>query len=507
MLKRCNIKKSIIVYFILTIFSACSMTSGTQDGSAGVMNAYRQITDRNPILTHTFGADPTVLVYNGRVYIYMTADTPVYEQDGSVRTNDYANINTLRVVSSGDLANWIYHEPIRVAGHGGLARWAGNSWAPAVTTRQINGEDKFFLYFSNSANGVGVLTADSPLGPWSDPLGRALVSRQTPNCSDVPWVFDPAVFIDNDGRAYLYFGGGVPQGREADPGSARVVMLNDDMISLAGDPVRIDVPYFFEALGMNKIEGRYILSYCTNWNVTDSARTRLGIDRAVIAVMSANNPMGPFTLEGTIFRNPGTFFGFWGNNHHDLFEFGGRWYIAYHSQILEEAMGIRGKGYRATHINAVTVSGGRIQSITGTRSGVEQTQHLNPYNRHTGALSGISAGLTFESMRFLDTQEVLEYADITQDGSWLGIYGADFGVNGAFNIEINLRSGQANAAHRVEIRLGSPTGELIASFEDSFSPIFENYSAALTRTISGVHDIFFIFYGGRLNFGWWQFSG
>lgn len=57
------------------------------------------------------------------------------------------------------------------------------------------------------------MTSDSPTGPFEDPLGEALINNHTPNCADVIWIFDPAVLVDDDGRAYLYFGGGVPEGR------------------------------------------------------------------------------------------------------------------------------------------------------------------------------------------------------------------------------------------------------------------------------------------------------
>ncbi|MCL2443412.1 MAG: glycoside hydrolase family 43 protein [Treponema sp.] len=491
---------------IVIILTACSAFTARQDTNiSSPLQSYKLLSDRNPIVTHTFGADPCVLVYNDRVYIYMTGDTLEYDIDGTVKTNTYGTINTLRVISSSDLVNWIYHEPIKVAGHNGIAKWAARSWAPAITYKQIDGENKFFLYFSNNANGVGVLTAASPLGPWTDPLGRALITRQTPNCSDIPWVFDPGVFIDDDGKGYLYFGGGVPAGKEANPGTARVVELNDDMISLAGDPILIDAPFFFEAANLNKIDGKYIFSYCTNWNVTDSARRELGINNAVIAIMSSNSPLGPFVFEGTIFRNPGTFFGIWGNNHQELFKFREKWYLAYHSQVLEDAMDIRGKGYRSVHIDAVTINNGRIMPITGTFKGVEQVQWLNPYNRHNGALSGNSAGLSFGSIQLTDSNELIEYADISDNGSWLGVFGVDFGGSGANSAIINVRAAQRNRRYRIDIRLGSPSGEIIGTISNSFSPVFADYNIKLSRTINGVHDVFFVFHGGALGFSRWQF--
>ncbi|MDR2964494.1 MAG: family 43 glycosylhydrolase [Treponema sp.] len=480
----------------LTLFTSCFTSSGLNSRSSpALVKAYKSLTHRNPVITHTFGADPCVLVYNDRVYIYLTGDTLEHDSNGTVKSNSYSTINTLRVISSADLANWTYHEPIQVAGWEGIAGWANNSWAPDITYKQVNGKDKFFLYFSNNANGVGVLTADNPLGPWTDPLGYPLVSRQTANC-DIPWVFDPAVLIDDDGKGYLYFGGGVPAGKEANPGTARVVALGDDMISLAGDPILIDAPFFFEAAGINKLNGRYIFSYCTNWNVKDATGRKHGLDNAVIAMMSSDNPLGPFTIEGTVMRNPGSFFNIWGNNHHTIFEFRDKWYITYHTQILENRMGIQRKGYRAPHIDSVTVKNGKFEKVTATLRGVEQTGKLNPYSRQKGATSGISAGLTFAS----------ENAVIQKEGAWLGIFGADFGEAGADSLTINARAKEESQIFTIEIRLGLPTGNVIGTYKGSLTPAFANYTVQLTQTVGNIHDVYFIFHESGMDFGGWQFN-
>lgn len=83
-------------------------------------------------------------------------------------------------------------------------------WAPAIAHKVIDGKDKFFLYFANNASSIGVLTADSPIGPWTDPLGKSFINSSIPGTSGVVWMFDPAVLVDDDGTGYLYFGGGFP---------------------------------------------------------------------------------------------------------------------------------------------------------------------------------------------------------------------------------------------------------------------------------------------------------
>ena len=195
--------------------------------------------------------------YNGRVYVYTTNDVIEYDSDGKVTENTYAQINKINCLSSADLVNWTDHGAIPVAGTDGIAKWATCSWAPCAAHKTINGKEKFFLYFCNGGNGVSVLTADSPTRPWTESLGKALITRATPNCSDITWLFDPAVMVDDDGTGYLCFGGGVPDGKDAMPGTSRIVKLGDDMISLAGTPVTIEAPYLFEDSGIYKIGDSY----------------------------------------------------------------------------------------------------------------------------------------------------------------------------------------------------------------------------------------------------------
>jgi beta-xylosidase len=142
------------------------------------------------------------------------------------------------LISSDDLVNWTDHgEVISVPRD---ASWATLAWAPTMVYR--NGY--YYVYFGNGANNIGVLRSTNPAGPFTDPLGRPLITRDMPNCN-VAWLFDPAVFIDDDGQAYLYFGGG-------GAGNARVIKLNSDMISVNGSAVTIDAPQYFEAPYMHK---------------------------------------------------------------------------------------------------------------------------------------------------------------------------------------------------------------------------------------------------------------
>ncbi|MCX7657144.1 MAG: family 43 glycosylhydrolase, partial [Oscillospiraceae bacterium] len=246
--------------------------------------------ENNPLITQDYGADPFAMEYNGRIYVYMTQDVYMYDGSGKLKENTYGAIDSLRCISSADMVNWTDHGQIHVGGLKGVTTWARNSWAPAAVWKKINGKDRFFLYFGNSGGGIGVLSSDSPTGPFTDPIGKALVTGKTPNCADVLWMFDPAVLIDDDGKAYMYFGGGVPQGKEEHPMTARVIELGEDMISTVGEAVTIDAPFMFEDSGINKIGNTYYYSYCSNFSSRDGAKGTNIPEAGEIIYMTSNSP-------------------------------------------------------------------------------------------------------------------------------------------------------------------------------------------------------------------------
>lgn len=441
--------------------------------------SYKADGENNPLFTQRFGADPGVMEYNGRVYVYTTNDVIEYDSDGKVTENTYAQVNKINCLSSEDLVNWTDHGAIPVAGTDGIAKWAICSWAPCAAHKTINGKEKFFLYFCNGGNGVSVLTADSPTGPWTDPLGKALITRATPNCSDITWLFDPAVMVDDDGTGYLCFGGGVPDGKDAMPGTSRIVKLGDNMISLAGTPVTIEAPYLFEDSGINKIGDTYYYTYCSNWNTAGNA---YGMTSGAIEYMTSNNPLGPYTYGGELFRNQGTFFGLYGNNHHSLCTLDGQLYLFYHNRSVEKAMGIEGN-YRSPQVDAVTMQGTKIQAVTGTMTGIAQKKTINPYQTVQAETMSNQAGI---QVRGLDDTVVTEI----DQGDWIKVSRVYFS-KGASQIAIKASSKNGCA---VKICTGSPTGKAVGYAEIPSGGTMTTISA-MVQGLNGTQDLYFVFSG------------
>ena len=153
-------------------------------------NVYKNESNANPISPNIFCADPTAVEYNGRLYVYGTNDQ---QQSEEGTKNDYAHIKSLVVFSTDDMVNWIYHGRIEV---GEIAPWIYNSWAPSIVSRvEDDGLTHFYLYFSNSGNGVGVITSTDPVRPWTDPLCSPLLYQHIPGPYTCPAPFPPGVSI------------------------------------------------------------------------------------------------------------------------------------------------------------------------------------------------------------------------------------------------------------------------------------------------------------------------
>lgn len=459
--------------------------------------ATKPINENNPIVNTKFTADPAVLVYNDTIYVYGTNDSQEFESTLGNTSNSYEKINTLNVYSSKDMVNWTDEGEIPVAkknNNEGAAGWATNSWAPAICTKKINGKDKFFLYFADNAGGIGVLTSDSPTGPFIDPIGKALVSRSTPNTQGVHWLFDPAVLVDDDGKGYLYYGGGTAADVEH-PKSARCVALGDDMISLAGTPVEIDPPFLFEDSGINKINGKYYYSFCTNW--ADRKNFPGSDPAAVIAYMVSDNPLGPFTYKGYFLKNPGNYFGAYGNNHHWVFEMKGKYYVAFHAETSLKQLGLAKGGYRSIYINELKINAdGTIpvqESSNINKKGVAPLTAFNPYEVVSGSTLHSSSNLVVTKNKTTVP---------AKNGAYLCIKNVNF--NKACS-KIAVKAGANSGEGEIKVMLDNPTtGTHIATIPVK-APGEIKAAVTLPSNISDSKNLYFVF-TGLAELESWQFK-
>lgn len=493
------------------------LTLEFQDVSA-MGNPYKKVGNHNPLMGHKFGADPFGMVDGDRLYVYMTDDHIYSSSTGKpVPDSDYGDCKNVSIISSDDLVNWTDHgsQPVAGAwGAAGPAKWASNMWAPCAAHKTIDGKEKYFLYFADASNGIGVLTADSPTGPWKQPEGmNQLISRSTPNCESnkVPWLFDPAVLIDDDGKAYLYFGGGVDGLDQSNPGSARCVQLGDDMISIVGTPQTINPPYLFEDAGINKVGGKYLYSYCSNWTDENTQKANGGPGTAKIAYMESDKPLGPFSYVDVCFDNPGgaSWSGGGGNNHHSIVKYKGKYYILYHNRALKKAMRMENKDItdgmevRSTCMTRINVDEenhtiSHLSASSITEAGVSQLKSFDPYKTVPGPTMAWSKGVS--TKYFKSGADWICTAEM-KNGGWMCLSNVDFG-SGAIGFRARVKGTGILA---VTVGFVGSSGTLVALAEVDASTGYTDIQVPLHKPIKGVQSELYLMSVGNISLESWSF--
>ena len=316
-----------------------------------------------PLVSHIYTADPSAHIFNGRIYIYPSHDTATGTPEDDL--GSHFNMMDYHILSMDSIGGNVTDHGIAL--HIRDIPWAGRQlWAPDAAFAN----NTYYLYFpvkdKQDVFRVGVATSNKPEGPF-------IAEKQPIKGS---YSIDPAVFKDNDGSFYMYFGGiwgGQLQrwnnntydsaGKLRQPGEQailpRVARLSKDMKSFA-EPVkevqivdkegklfteRDNDKRFFEAAWMHKYNGKYYLTYSTG-------------DTHFINYAIGNNPYGPFTYQGVVL-NP---VDGW-TNHHSIVDINGKWYLFYHDVQLSSK----------THLRNVKVTelkhkdDGSIETLSATR--------------------------------------------------------------------------------------------------------------------------------------------
>ncbi len=481
-------------------------------------SSWKRDDENNPCTTQRFGADPGWMVYKDRLYLYTTNDAFEYQANGNMQENTY-NSGTINCISSEDLVNWTDHGAIPVADQNqrtqnGAAKWAGAAWAPDACWKTIDGKDKFFLYFANSGGGIGVLTADSPIGPWKDPINKALLDWSTPGNRDVCWMFDPGVYYDEEtGKGYIAFGGGVEGRDKANPKTGRIVELGSDMTSIVGTTTTMETPYLFEDSSLIKIGDTWYYSYCTNWDVRNGNINGVSFGSGEICYMTSKDPLGPWTeanfkgkaLPSTSLVDNN------GNNHHSIIYFKGKYYIAYHTRQTAirmtkangykfyntkgELANVSDGNYRSTHINEATFNPatGEI-SATVDMKGTKAIDTLNPYNKVQAETMQNQAGINVRGVGDTIVTDV-------NKGDWIKVANAKFD-KGATAITANVASKNGGI---IMVSTSQDMSDAVA-YIDVPAGDFQEVDAAVFGDVGDTTDLYFIFSADGIEFDWWQFE-
>lgn len=454
--------------------------------------------ENNPLLDFRFCADPTSVVHKGRIYVYGSNDHAGYENNVE---EYYGYMKSIVVMSSADMVNWTYHGVIDVPR---IATWAGCAWAPSATKKVMgDGSTRFFLYFGDGASATGVLTADSPLGPWTDPLGKALITPQTPTLGHCPCPFDPGVVVDESGQGWLSFGGGGSSdyGSDLYPGVARIVKLGDDMISLASDIAEIPAPYFNEASELNYINGTWVYTYCntwverTEWPYTDYPKP----SGCTMAYMTSKTPLEKDSWEykGEYLKNPGEMVGGYSNNHTHFEYFKGKYYLFYHSIYLRDYFQTHTYRNIAAQVLDVDEATITIGNCRADRQGVtEQIEWVDASAINQAECVAATYKADFQPID--QVGNMLAQSFDGQNGCLL-VRGVKF--DGENNIVAKIKgTGQIDVY--VDALSDSPVAKIKITGRSSWS----NVSQQLISSVTGNHDVYFVIGGGDIQFDEWSFT-
>jgi arabinoxylan arabinofuranohydrolase len=371
----------------------------------------------NPLVTHIFTADPNAVVYGDRVYLYVSHD--VDNQDNYYMV-DY------RGFSSDDMVNWQDHG---VLIHTDSLPWATYLYAPGACAK--NG--KYYLYIPTEGDAIGVAVADDPGGPFVDPLGKPLLTKDFPN-ADVLWLFDPACFVDDDGQGYLYFGGGNDGGQ-----NARVIRLNDDMVSFKDErATTVPTVAFFEAAFVHKHEGIYYLNYSSDF---------IEGYHGSLEYLTSDNPMTGWTHRGRLLPNTNDI-NRSNNNHGSIIDYKGKTYLFYHQRKLEQELKVDKKDNRSVAVQEITYGpNNTLNATTMSREDftVSQLKCLNGFKEVQAETLAGEKGIEVEGK----AGETV-YVDSISNNDWVGYSQVDF-RDGA--TKLVLRVASQNGGGKIDVRI------------------------------------------------------
>lgn len=208
----------------------------------------------NPIVKNFGMADPHAYIFNGKVYLFTTRD--------AVKDAKDFIMPDWHIWSSTDLVNWKHERTIEPKD-----TYMGESafcWA----TETVYKDGKYYFYFSNGNKDTGVMVADKPEGPYKDVLKKPFLPRTlTPGKE-----YDPTVWVDDNGKAYIIFG---HYREDSSNLNYYIAKLNDDMVSLAETPRVIEIKGDINVLkgndkpNVHKYNGLYYLSAGMHYATSD----------------------------------------------------------------------------------------------------------------------------------------------------------------------------------------------------------------------------------------------
>ena len=326
-----------------------------------------------------------------RVYVYGSHDNLITEYCGRDQVVWSASVDSLN--------NWRYDGVILVVDKNrdgepfDSVGTADVLYAPDVTlVTDANGKKTYYLFPNDQTGGRNGLIAksDRPDGPFE----VCNWSKDNPNLVDGVLQFDPAVFVDDDGRVYGYWGFERSYAAEFDPQTMATVKpgtkIVEDMISGRN---QAGIFSFFEASSIRKIKDKYVFIYS---RFTKDGEFGLPTSNYTLAYCYSDNPLGPWTYGGTIIdgrarekdeqgnviasATPD------GNTHGSICEINGQWYVFYHRQTGTNEYA-RQAMVAPIDVKVEEGKGGKVEISEGEyNSQGFALNGLDPFERHSAGI-------------------------------------------------------------------------------------------------------------------------
>jgi len=429
----------------------------------------------NPIIQTKYTADPAPMVYNDTVFLYTSHD----EDDAT----GFKMFNWMLYTST-DMVNWTDHGII-----GGIKEpyktfsWADghSAWAPQCVAR--NG--KFYFYCPTIYQGkmaIGVAVSTSPYGPFKDALGKPLISRSNPGD------YDPTVFVDDYGQAYMYWGGNGP---------CYYAKLNQDMISTSGDIKIAMIDFTGTPPEASYTEGPWLWKMNSHYYLAWASRCcPEGIGYAM-----SDSPTGPWMCKGNIMNPDERSSG----NHPGIIDLKGNSYAFGFNYAVNFSQTKTHRERRSICVDKMTYNpDGTIQKLPWwTETGAPQIGTLNPYRRTEAECIAWESGVKTEKSQLIGV-----YVTDIDNGDYIKLKGVNL-EKGAKSFEASVAS--ASQGGKIEIHTDSLSGQLLGTCIVESTGGWQKWvtkKCTISKT-KGIHDLYFVFTGGEgkmFNFDWWKFS-
>jgi hypothetical protein len=435
------------------------------------------IYSQNPIICDRYTPDPAPYVHGDTLYLFV-------DHDENQTVNNYFTMKDWLLYSTVDMVNWTYRgTPLTSATFSAWAKQDNDCWASQCIER--NG--KWYWYVTATIKGeaypgIGVAVADSPAGPYRDPIKKPLVKG---------WFkIDPTVIIDDNDQAYLFYGNNMlwyaklTKSMTAITGGEKEVKTKDEN---AFGPYKgynddgTPKTNFEEASWIYKRDGKYYLEYAAG-----------GVPEHW-AYSTADKITGPWTYQGKVMGEAQNSFTIHGGS----VEFRGHHYMFYHNGKLPGGGGYK----RSTCVEEFTPNAdGSLPFINFTTKGVDPIQTLNPYEQQEAETINQCQGVLCVG----DYQQC--YVTNISQGDYIKVRNVDFGASGAKSFKALVRADRSSTlVIHINTKSGNVRGRLAIEPTDGQ---WTEVECDLTSAITGVHDLFFTFTGtgsSLFDFDSWQF--